>query len=370
MKPRTVPRDARVLRTYRELDSYLADFVRGIYPFLWMVGRPGIMKTESLKTVVRGLRVYYRKGGQLTPIQFFKDCYAHRAEPIILDDAEHLLDSKIGHKLISALGDSIDPKRLDYGSTTRALADVPQTFLTTSPLCIIANQGTIHEAIRSRAVTLYFTPTNLEVHQAVARWYWDQQVHDWFGEHLDRLLPIDARWYVTADQDKVAGRDWQQIILRAHSLDRLACIVQDLERSTEFVTREAKAMQFVSRVGTLRGASRATYFRIRKRLDDAGQLQPQIVSRIPLLRTTRTERPSLLELESDTITDLRQRNHPEEPAEALDLPAREQFTQPIGGASQNGRNPDLQQTPRMILDDRTAWEGPDPDDEQTEEPGD
>ena len=49
---------------------------------------------------------YYRKGGQLTPLQFYLDCYVHRGEPIILDDAEHLLDDRIGAKLVSALGDT------------------------------------------------------------------------------------------------------------------------------------------------------------------------------------------------------------------------------------------------------------------------
>ena len=73
---------------------------------------------------------------------------------------------------------------------------------------IVSNRSTAHEDIRSRAIVLYFDPTNLEVHRAVARWYWDQQIHDYFGQHLSRLPPLDVRWYIHAYGDKLAGRDW------------------------------------------------------------------------------------------------------------------------------------------------------------------
>ena len=61
MRTRKVPRGARHLRTYAEFHSYLVDFVNGHYPFLWVVGRPGLAKTESIRAAVRGRAVYYRK---------------------------------------------------------------------------------------------------------------------------------------------------------------------------------------------------------------------------------------------------------------------------------------------------------------------
>ena len=141
---------------------------------------------------MRGHDVYYRKAGQLTPAQFYIDGFRHRGQPIILDDAEHLLDNKIGAKLVSALGETSRVKYLSYGTTSRVLGEVPDSFSTTSPLCIIANRVTAHEDIQSRATILFHDPTNLEIHRAVARWYWDQEIHDWFGAHLNRLKPIDT----------------------------------------------------------------------------------------------------------------------------------------------------------------------------------
>jgi hypothetical protein len=136
-----VPREARHLRTFAELQSYLRDFADGRYPFLWVFGRPGTAKTESIRAAVRGRRVYLRKGGQLTPLRFYIDCYRHRGEPIILDDAEHVLDSMVGAKLVSDLGDTTPEKLMSFGTTARALDDVPETFYTNSSLCVIAKQA-------------------------------------------------------------------------------------------------------------------------------------------------------------------------------------------------------------------------------------
>src|SRR5262249_42794566 len=146
-------------------------------------------------------------------------------------------------------------KELTYATTSRVLGDVPQRFETTSPLCVIANRVTAHEDIQSRAVILHFDPTNLEVHRAVARWFWDQEVHDWFGRHLPRLPPVDTRWYLDAAADKQAGRDWRQIAQETLTLDTRSCLIQDLEADPNFPTREDKAARFTE----VTGASRATY---------------------------------------------------------------------------------------------------------------
>src|SRR3954464_745833 len=100
MRTRKVPRGARQLRTYAELQSYLLDFVQGLYLFLWVVGRPGTAKSESIKAALRGHAAYYHKAGQLTPAKLYINCYHHRGKPIVLDDAEHLLENKVGAKLV------------------------------------------------------------------------------------------------------------------------------------------------------------------------------------------------------------------------------------------------------------------------------
>ncbi len=298
MSARKVPPGARHLRTYRELESYLADFVNGIYPFIWVAGRPGVGKTESVRSAVKRRRACYRKGGQLTPASFYVDCYRHRGQPLILDDADHILDHKVGARLVSALGDTTEAKLLSYGTTSRVLGDVPPQFYTGSPLCIIANRATAFEDIQSRAVTLYFDPTNPEVHRAVARWFWNQPVFDYIGQHVHRLPPLDTRWYLTADRDHRAGRDWRGIFLSAHAQDKASSVVQDLETDPAYPTREAKAEAFVELMAGGKGASRPSYFRLRRRLEGEGRLAVEAAPPIRLHRTRPPAAPSLLELEA------------------------------------------------------------------------
>ena len=80
------------------------------------------------------------------------------------------------------------------------------------------------------------------------------------------------RWYVHAHQDKLSHRDWRQIVLKAYAPDRAACVVQDLEGDPAYPEREDKARRFVELMGSDKGASRATYFRVRKRLEEEGRL--------------------------------------------------------------------------------------------------
>jgi hypothetical protein len=349
MRTRKVPRGARHLRTYMELESYLLHFVRGLYPFLWIVGRPGIQKTCSLQAAVRGRPCYYRKAGQLRPLQFYLDLYSHRGQPVLLDDAEHLLDETVGAKLISALGETLPGKLISYGSTTRALGDVPTSFSTNSPLCVLTNKVTAHEDILSRAVILYFNPTNLEVHQAVARWFWDQEIHDWFGRHLTRLPSLDMRWYVHASNDKLAQRDWQQIILKTQVPARVCFVVQDLEHDPAYPTREDKARRFGEVIGKGNGGSRSTYHRILDRLRAGQLLEVEPLSPIRLRRTRPPGTLSVMELDSLEVPFPDQ---PEEDTSPLDVPTREQFAQPIQGQGGTRTTPQP-----MVLDDSLPWEG-------------
>jgi hypothetical protein len=353
MRTRMVPRGARRLRTYAEFESYLAQFADGKYPFLWVVGRPGVAKTQSITIATRGRQVYYRTGGQLTPLQFYMDCFRHRGQPIILDDAEHLLDERLGAKFVSALGDTTPSRLMCYGSRTQALREtnIPETFYTTSPLCIIANKGTAHEPIQSRAVTLYFDPTQIEIHRAVALWFWDQEIHDFFGQHLTRIQAIDTRWYVIADRDKEAGRDWRQILLAGRALDHATSIVQDLETDTAYPTREARALRFIALMGQAKGASRASYFRLRKRLEESGRLVVEASPSIRLRRRHRPATPSLAELEAMVDRPA----PPPEDEPLADLPAHDAFMQPIRGTTPV-------QSPtgvgHVVIDDTMAWESP------------
>src|SRR6185312_6367376 len=107
---------------------------------------------------------------------------------------------------------------------------------------------------------------------AVAWWFSNQEVHDWFGRHLYHLKALDARWYVKADQLQRAGRDWQRITLDLYALNKAAAIIQDIEANPALTTREAKEAAFLELMKGKRGASHASYFRLLEKLAARGQL--------------------------------------------------------------------------------------------------
>src|SRR5262249_45405953 len=147
-------------------------------------------------------------------------------------------------------------------------------FRTTSGLCILANKPTAHKAIQSRAVILYFDPSNIEIHKAATGWFWDQAVHDGIGRHLQDLPGLEFRWYGHAYYDRISGRDWHQLLLKTHAPDNLpAIVVQDLETDPAYPSVEDKVGRFTE----LTGLSRPTYFRLKNKLAKEGRLHPEVV---------------------------------------------------------------------------------------------
>jgi hypothetical protein len=105
----------------------------------------------------------------------------------------------------------------------------------------------------------------------------------------------------------------------------------------------------------VKGASRATYFRTRRRLEESGQLAVEEVAPIPLRRTRPPGKPTDLELEA------LEAGHAVDEAEDLpiptDIPAREAFAQSVRGTAAAAPGAP------MVLDDLVAWEHPGPDDD-------
>ena len=55
--------------------------------------------------------------------------------------------------------------------------------------------GDAHEydAIADRAHLVYFDPTPAEVHRNAAVWFWDQEIYNYIGQHLNLIDPTNSR---------------------------------------------------------------------------------------------------------------------------------------------------------------------------------
>jgi hypothetical protein len=282
-----VPRDTRLITEYSELLDYLTNFARRIYHFVWLEGHPGTGKSERVRITlskILGDKFYHIKSGSITPLALYKQCHKHQNEPIVLDldELESMLQNSNGRRLLLALGESKPKKLLSWETTSRALGETPEAFETSSSLCVIANEPPRYRHIRSRAVKLLFQPSNLELHKYAATWFWDQEIHNFVGSHLQRLEQLDLRSYVHAYADKLASKDWGRILLQAYSADLAEVIVQDLHRDPAFPRRKDKVRRFVELMRGRPGGSPSNYGVIRKRLQEAKRLEVQPVAPIPV----------------------------------------------------------------------------------------
>src|SRR5205814_670506 len=114
-------------------------------------------------------------------------------------------------------------------------------------------------------------------------------------------------------------------------------------------SREAKAARFCDLMQDAPGASRSTYFRLRKRLAEQGRLTFDVVPPITLGRTSPPGPPSDLELQSAAAMTGLPPGGSREEARPVDVPAREAFAQPVRGPAPPGR-------PARPVDDSLPWE--------------
>lgn len=287
-----IPPGARIIHTYAEFEKYLRAFAKEDYKFLWIVGRPGLSKSKSIQRAIEGLEVCYIGPGQNTPLVFYEECYNHRNKPIILDDAEDVMDTPVGYKLLCALGQTDEVKTLRYGTTNAYLTkhDIPMSFQTRSALCVLANRWTRHPALQSRAVLVYFDPSPLEIHKNVGTWFTDQEVYDWIGDHLHLITGLDCRLYGKAVQDRRAGIDWRKAIFDTHCHDAVTKVVQDLEVDSDCRSVNDRIRRFKE----LTKQSRATYFRVKAALEQKGQLLPIRPLEVPKIDLSNNISPEVL----------------------------------------------------------------------------
>jgi hypothetical protein len=331
-----------------------------------LLGRPGTGKSEEAKRVVGEVRgnnaFYHREAGNLTPLALYLDAYHHRGQPLLLDDVvDDFLgpNAGVGRRILLGLGSSGAFKQVSYGTTSSRLGDVPSVYWTSSPLLIIRNRTDVDDACLSRAVTVFFDPPNAEIHRYTATWFWDQEIHDWFGRNISALGPIDVRWLVEAASHKRGHLDWRHLIMTAHGIDPALAAVIRLEMDSTCSTVGERARRFREEMeqhnarggGQRAVASRASYHRLRRELRAAGALERAEAIGPMRLTGQPPRKPSHEELIAlDGVSSL-----PPEMLAAAPAPvsaAKAAFQAPVVGQAQQAR--------RFTVDDSVAGELPEP----------
>jgi hypothetical protein len=267
-KSRSLPSHAVRLLTFAELEQYVHAFGAGHLNLLMIFGPPGVGKSRSVRQAL-GSQVCWI-GGQATPFGIYLQAYEHRHKPIVLDDVDGLYADRQGIRLLKALGQTERTKTVSWQSAAPTLerSGIPRQFTTTSRVALVGNDWkTLNDdvaALEDRGHLLIFEPTPLEVHRQAARWFWDQEIFDFVGDHLHLMAQHSLRTYGHAWELKRAKLDWRQGVL-CRCLTGVALAVAKLRANADFASEAERVRAFVQS-----GAGcRASYFRHAQKLRPA-----------------------------------------------------------------------------------------------------
>lgn len=274
-----VPREVIRLKDYTQLELYLTKFARGELGLVLLLGRHGTGKSESVKQALAPADADASPGaqgaliveGHMQPFGLYRQLWDYRNQPIVLDDLDRLYADPDCVRLLKPLCNTVREKRLHWlTNLTLNEGSLPATFTTASSVILIANEwkslNPNVRALEDRAIILYFCPSNEEVHRKVGQWFEDSEVYNLLGRLLPLIPAVSMRHYCKGSQLRRAGfSDWRNSLLQMIIPDRRVVCVMAVQNDPELHCEEQRVVRFVATTG----ASRATYFRIKAKLDAA-----------------------------------------------------------------------------------------------------
>jgi hypothetical protein len=207
-----------VITTYAELKEYTLGFANGHIPFLLLVGTPGSGKSSQMKADLEGKHIKWIDN-HATTLGLYCAVYEANNRPVVLDDVNHFISSKLSCSLMKALTQTEKKgKHISWESPTKILEDreVPRDYVTKSPICMIGNmwdsKNADYAAIQDRALPVAFCPTAQTIHDRVLELGWckDKEITTWIGERLTDCPQPSMRHYYSAGCYKRAGMDWRK----------------------------------------------------------------------------------------------------------------------------------------------------------------
>ena len=254
----TKPQHAITLTSYAELAEFAEAFGRGKLNLLILVGTAGIAKSQTLRRVV-GERALWIEGNA-TAFGIYEAIHEHRDRPIVIDDVDTLYTDRAAVRLLKCLCQTDPVKRVAWHSKAAGFSGLPRVVETRSKVCIIANEwkqlNTNVAAVQDRGHLVFFEPTAEEIHLEVAKWFWDQEVFDWFAEYLHLVPKPSMRHYVRAAELREAGIDWVKVML-SDTVPEKALLIAKLKADPRF-TEERERVEAFREMG---GGSQTTYYK-------------------------------------------------------------------------------------------------------------
>lgn len=221
-----VPDGFDLITTYEDLSEYTLSFAKKRIEFLLLVGSPGSGKSRQIKADLETKKCTWIDN-HASPAGLYCAVYDAGNRPVVLDDVNHFLKSKIACSLLKALCQTETKRSVSWESPFKYLEEreVPRQYETQSPICLIANQWDAKDAdmaaIQDRSLPVAFFPSAETIHERVIELGWcdDPEIIKFVGDHLGDIPQPSMREYYQAMRYRRMGTDWRKKLLNIWGLN-------------------------------------------------------------------------------------------------------------------------------------------------------
>ena len=255
------------ITSYEELDRVCGVFIDGhkgnSYPFLIVLGSQGVGKTT------RFLEEEGYRSGSISAVGLYRYGFEHRDEVIIFDECDSIFTDKTIVSLMKSFMNDRPVKTISWMKQNSVLDKdgIPKTYKTSSRLCLLLNVlpkslGENDRAVLARGKVVVFQPSIYEVHLAVKKWFKDDEIYDFIGQHLAIITSASHRWYKKALEERKTGGNWKEWLLNNWRIeDADPYLPKIAELVTLYPNSAKKQLEEWKKLG--KGFSRTQFFRFK-----------------------------------------------------------------------------------------------------------
>jgi hypothetical protein len=258
-----------ITKTYRELEEYVKMFKNQNCDLLIILSKAGLGKTTILKRIMKK-RAYVYINTHSTPLKTYLTLYEKRDAPVCYDDMSEILRNNIMVSMLKALADTSPIKELHYNTTSKLMGNAPESFKTTSNVCILLNEFDVKNKslapILDRGFLIEFAPSKKEILKKIEQINKSQSIADlekcvykFIADNYQKIENLSIRTYIKALQ---LFRDnpikWKEKFMKMIGFDEK--LIAYLKLKEKYKTDKMMIKEFKW--------SRATFYRIKQEAED------------------------------------------------------------------------------------------------------
>ena len=257
-----------IIKTYHELKEYFEMFKKQNADLLIVMSKAGYGKTSILKEVMSKSDYVYCNTHS-TPLKTYLDLFEKKDMPVVFDDLDAVFSSSIMTALLKALADTSPIKELHYNSTSKLLGNAPESFKTSSNVCMLVNEFNVNnpslKPLIDRGFFVEFTPSKEEILNRIKHISKSQNIAEsekcvleFMEANYQKIENLSLRTYIKALQlYRDNQKNWKDRFMQMIGFDDKVIAYIKLKETYNNVEDMVKNFKW----------SRATFFRVKAEVE-------------------------------------------------------------------------------------------------------